>query len=105
MGIVSNHIYFRANISATCFLIAVRLTTAAVFDRFAALAVDADMQNKWRYFLKTIKRQELPFSDVICDVDVFLRPVWNAIVNEDEFIGEWSASATVWMTEYLIRDK
>lgn len=70
------------------------------FDRLAALVDDADMQNKWRYFLRTIKGQEIPLSDVICTVDVFLRPVWNAIVNEKEFFEEWCASAAMWKTKY-----
>ena len=66
------------------------------FDRLAALVDDAEMQNKWRYFLKTIKGQEISLSEVICAIDVFLRPVWNAIVNEIEFFGEWCASTAIW---------
>lgn len=60
-------------------------------DRVAALAEDADMQTKWRYFLKTIKGREIPFPDVITGIDHFLRPVWAAIVNEDDFFATWSA--------------
>jgi len=58
-------------------------------DRVIALAEDADMQVKWRYFLKTIKGREIVFKDVITALDRFLRPVWNAIVSEDELLGTW----------------
>ena len=58
-------------------------------DRVIALAEDADMQVKWRYFLKTIKGREIAFTDVITALDRFLRPVWNAIVSEDELLGTW----------------
>lgn len=62
-------------------------------DRVVALAEDADMQTKWRYFLKTIKGREIPFPDVITGIDRFLRPVWAAIVNEDEFFDTWSVES------------
>lgn len=61
------------------------------FDRLVALADDTDMQVKWRYFLRTIKGREIAFSDVIAALDRFLRPVWEAIVNEGELLGTWSS--------------
>jgi len=61
-------------------------------DRVVALAGDADMQVKWRYFLKTIKGREIAFADVITALDRFLRPVWSAIVDEDELLGMWRAA-------------
>lgn len=60
-------------------------------DRVVALAEDADMQTKWRYFLKTIKGREIAFSDVVKGIDRFLRPVWETITNKDEFFEVWSA--------------
>lgn len=62
------------------------------FDRIIALSEDADMQTKWRYFLKTIKGRELPFADVISKIDVFLHPVWDAIVEENEYFGTWNGA-------------
>jgi predicted nucleotidyltransferase component of viral defense system len=61
-------------------------------DRVVALAKDVDMQIKWRYFLKTIKDRELPFEDVINKIEKFLRPVWDAIVSENELIDIWNPS-------------
>lgn len=63
------------------------------FDRVISLAEDADMQIKWRYFLKTIKGGEIAFSDVIAVIDRFLRPVWDAIVNEEELLVSWRMSS------------
>ena len=62
------------------------------FDRMVALADDTDMQAKWRYFLRTIKGREITFSDVIATLGRFLRPVWDAIVNEDELLRTWSSA-------------
>lgn len=59
--------------------------------RVVALVQDTDMQTKWRYFLKTMKGREIAFSDVITGINYFLFPVWEAIVNEDEFFEVWSA--------------
>ena len=67
------------------------------FDRVIALAADADMQTKWRYFLKTIKGREIAFEDVIVQLDRFLRPVWDAIVKENELLGTWR-TADGWHT-------
>lgn len=62
------------------------------FERVVALAEDADMQTKWRYFLKTINGRKLPFADVISEIERFLRPVWDVIVSEKEFFGAWSGA-------------
>jgi predicted nucleotidyltransferase component of viral defense system len=66
------------------------------FDRVISLAEDTDMHVKWRYFLRTIKGRDLPFADVISGIDSFLRPVWDAIVREDELLKTWIANAGQW---------
>lgn len=66
------------------------------FDRVVALEKDADMQTKWRYFLKTIKGRELPFSDVISGIERFLYPVWTAITDEDELLLQWYSKQQKW---------
>lgn len=43
-----------------------------------------DMQKRWKYFLKTIKDDTLEFPFVIAEIQTFLEPVFDAIVNEDE---------------------
>lgn len=47
------------------------------------------MQKRWKFFLKTIKDNTLEFSAVIKEIQVFLEPVFDAIVNEDEWQNQW----------------
>ena len=68
------------------------------FDLVLALADDADMQTKWRYFLKTLGDAPVPFSEIIEGIDVYLGPVWEAIVAENEFTKKWKASEVQWQS-------
>lgn len=66
------------------------------FDRILALADDATMQTKWRYFLRTLGNPEIDFQAVIAGLQLFLEPVWKAILDEDEFCSKWSSSTVKW---------
>ena len=66
------------------------------FDRVLALAEDEDMQVKWRYFLKTLGNPDMAFADVMKGIKIFLLPVWEAIVTEDELLINWSSETTSW---------
>ncbi len=68
------------------------------FKRVVALAEDVDIQKRWKHFLKTIKDETLEFSFVIAVMQAFLEPVFNAIVNEDEWFCFWESSHNVWIT-------
>lgn len=59
------------------------------FKRIAALADDEDMQKRWKYFLKTVKDDTLEFSFVISEIKIFLEPIFDAIVNENEWKKQW----------------
>lgn len=59
------------------------------FKRIVALADDEDMQKRWRFFLRTIKDATLAFSMVINEIQIFLEPVFDAIVNETEWQENW----------------
>ncbi len=65
-------------------------------DLVVALSKNADMQTRWRYFLKNIKSQELVFSDVISGIERFLRPVWSAIINDQELHHQWISKQFRW---------
>lgn len=60
------------------------------FKRILTLAGDMDMQKRWKFFLKTIKDGSLEFSVVIEEIQKFLEPVFDAIVNEDEWQEQWN---------------
>ena len=66
------------------------------FKRLVALAEDEDMQKRWKYFLKTIKDDTLEFSVVIQSIQTFLEPVFDAIVNEDEWQKMWFSTDNKW---------
>ena len=60
------------------------------FKRVVALADDEDMQKRWKFFLKTIKDDTLEFSFVITEIQTFLEPVFDTIVNEKEWQEQWN---------------
>ena len=67
------------------------------FKRILTLAEDVDMQKRWKFFLKTIKDDTLEFSVVIEEIQKFLEPVFEAIVNEDEWQNFWDTSSNIWV--------
>jgi predicted nucleotidyltransferase component of viral defense system len=66
------------------------------FNRLVLLAEDLDMQIKWRYFLRTIKSGDILLEEVIAGIDIFLHPVWDAMVVGDKFSKTWNAKTTEW---------
>lgn len=66
------------------------------FKRVVALAEDEDMQKRWKYFLKNIKDDTLEFAVVIDEIQKFLEPVFEAIVNEDEWQKDWESNRSSW---------
>lgn len=60
------------------------------FKRILTLAEDMDMQKRWKIFLKIIKDDMLKFSAVIEEIQTFLEPVFDTIVNEDEWQKQWN---------------
>jgi len=66
------------------------------FKRILTLAEDVDMQKRWKFFLKTIKDDTLEFSAVIEEIQTFLEPVFEAIVNEDKWEKKWHYLGCGW---------
>ena len=66
------------------------------FERVLALADDADMQTKWRYFLKTLGNPNFEFTKVMATIKVFLQPVWEAIITENELLLNWDCDISDW---------
>ena len=63
----------------------------------AHLAYDSGMLVKWKHALKTIKKNELAFEDVVKTIVNFLNPVWNSINKEEEFHQRWDKSIEEWI--------
>ena len=67
------------------------------FQRILTLAEDVDIQKRWKYFLKTIKDNSLEFSVAIEEIQKFLEPVFDAIVNEDDWQNNWDNFQGKWI--------
>ena len=66
------------------------------FDRVIALAENKEIQVRWRQYLRRLKMPELVLDDVMHSIDRYLRPVWNAIINETELILTWQSQSGAW---------
>ena len=66
------------------------------FKRIITLAEDVDMQKRWRYFLKNMKDDSLEFLEVIQEIQIFLEPVFEAIVNKDKWEKKWQYLGCGW---------
>ena len=66
------------------------------FERVLAMADDADMQTKWRYFLRTLGNPDMDFQTVMNGLEQFLSPAWNAIINEEKLRSMWSIEKHDW---------
>lgn len=69
---------------------------STTFDRIISMSQNKEMQVKWKQFLQRLKLTEIPFDDVLKGIDVFLRPIWEAIVSKDEFVGKWKCASNKW---------
>ena len=66
------------------------------FNRVLALVDDDSMHIKWRYFLKTINNAEISFNEIIQGIKEFLEPVWNDIIQDNEFLYSWKPTSKSW---------
>ena len=66
------------------------------FKRIVALAEDADMQKRWKYFLKNIKDDTLELSVVIAGIQNFLEPVFDSMIHGKTFISDWKRCTMKW---------
>lgn len=66
------------------------------FKRVIGLDDNGDIQKRWKHFLKTIKDDSLEFSFVIAEIQNFLEPVFDAMVNEKEWQNIWKSNTGKW---------
>lgn len=67
------------------------------FRRITALVSDENIQIRWRHFLRTLHNPDIHFSQVMDGIAVFIEPVWDAFIQENEFQKQWDASAMSWV--------
>lgn len=66
------------------------------FERFVELAGNVDIQKRWYYFLKNIKEDSLELAIVIKEIQVFLEPVFEAILADQNYGLNWSCDTGEW---------
>lgn len=70
------------------------------FKRIIGLAQDEDIQKRWNFFLKSIRDDTLKFVLVIEEIQKILEPVYDSIVNEEEWQKLWNSKAVRWENEF-----
>ena len=66
------------------------------FVRVIGMSSNIEMNRRWKNFLKQLKQNEPGFEDVLAVINSFLEPIWTAMIEEDEFFGEWDNMELVW---------
>lgn len=66
------------------------------FDRLMDLSTDSEMIKKWKAFLKVINDETLEFKLVMDFIRIFLKPVFQAIVQEEELLLKWDCGQYEW---------
>ena len=74
------------------------------FERIVGLANDAEIQKRWKYFLKNINNEILELPTVITEIQIFLEPVFEAIANETEWLARWSSKLSRWSPPYFLKN-
>lgn len=67
------------------------------FKCVVALAEYEDMQKRWKYFPKNNKDDTLEFPVVLAEIQTFHEPVFDTIVNEDEYLKKWIRNNFNWL--------
>ena len=63
------------------------------FTRICNLVNDDGIQKRWKAFLRKMPGIEADFVTVINEIQKFLEPVFNAIIDEEQFFLNWAAKA------------
>ena len=65
-------------------------------EKISAFAEEHEMLMQWRRFIKRAKLPEYSFDEVLRGINMFLRPVWQSIVSEQDLSRRWTATKAVW---------
>jgi predicted nucleotidyltransferase component of viral defense system len=65
-------------------------------DIIISFSKNNEMILKWNNFLKKLKFQKIEFSDVLSLFELFLKSIWDSIINDTEQDLVWNASKLKW---------
>jgi len=68
----------------------------STFDNIESLGSFEAMTTRWKVFLKKIKTPKLEFEEVLNVIKMFLKPVFEAVIEEREFFEQWSCARQEW---------
>lgn len=59
---------------------------------------DSARNKQWKLFLKRIGNNNLEFKEVVKDIRDFIKPIYDAILKEEEFLYQWDYQNKEWKT-------
>lgn len=66
------------------------------FKRLTLLANNNDLRKRWTFFLEELNDKKIEFEIIIKNIQIFLEPVFDAIINETDWKKHWNYS-TKWI--------
>lgn len=66
------------------------------FDRIIQLSEDKDIQIRWRHFLHKLMQPDLDLTKVLKIIEIFLHPIFEAIVNKVNYKKMWKCKSQKW---------
>ncbi|MEW6622350.1 MAG: nucleotidyl transferase AbiEii/AbiGii toxin family protein [Bacillota bacterium] len=60
-------------------------------------ANDSSRNKQWKLFLKKIGKEEKEFVEVIKEIFRFIKPIYNAMLEEEEFFYQWNCVTKQWL--------
>lgn len=56
-----------------------------------------EMIRKWKQYIKLLKLNNTTFTEVLSQLEVFLLPVWESMINKNDFNCKWDKSINKWV--------
>lgn len=66
------------------------------FDEIINFSENDIMLVKWRQFIRRTKLPNIEFNEVTALLNTFLGGIWNAIIDEEEWLKNWNCQSTSW---------
>lgn len=67
------------------------------FDRIILFYENEDIKKRWKSFLKVLKDDTLELEFVLKNIQVFLEPMFNAVVKNESFNLSWDCNKQQWL--------
>lgn len=58
---------------------------------------DLERNEQWKLFLKKIGKEFIAFQRIMDQIKTFIKPIYEAIINEREYFGTWNIEKKQWM--------